>query len=65
MRSLVAMAVIGASAVLFSATAPAQAMPAGSAGIAKAAAPAETTVHDANEARTHRWKTGVADRSAG
>lgn len=52
MRKLVAMAVIGASAALFSASAPAQAMPTGAAGVAKsAAAPAETTVH-----QVRRWK---------
>lgn len=52
MRSLVAMAIVGVSAVLFSATAPAQAMPAGSAGIAKsAAAQSGSTVH-----QVRRWR---------
>lgn len=53
MRNLIAMAMIGASAVIFSASAPAQAMTAGSAGVAKsAAAPAESTVHEVRR----RWK---------
>lgn len=54
MRKLVAMAMIGASAVIFSASAPAQAMTAGSAGVAKAAAaaPGEATVHEVRR----KWK---------
>lgn len=51
MRKLIAMALIGASAALFSATAPAQAMTAGSAGVAKAA----TTVDSPVEQVRRRW----------
>lgn len=53
MRSLIAMALLGVGAVLFSATAPAQAMTAGSAaGVAKIAATADSSVHEVRR----RWK---------
>jgi hypothetical protein len=53
MRSLIAVAVLGVGAVLFSANAPANAMTAGSAGVAKsAAAGAESNVHDVRK----RWR---------
>ncbi|WP_139247926.1 hypothetical protein [Hyphomicrobium sp. CS1GBMeth3] len=55
MRKLIAMAVLGASAALFSVatTAPAQAVTAAGAGIAKSAAPGESAVQ---EVRKRRWK---------
>ena len=53
MRSLLAVALLGVGAVLFSANAPAQAMTAGSAGIAKSAgAGVESNVHDVRK----RWR---------
>jgi type VI protein secretion system component VasK len=56
MRKLIAMAVIGASAAIFSATAPAQAMTAGSAGVAKAATPqADSNVQEVRR-RYHRHR---------
>lgn len=55
MRKLIAMALLGASAVAFSATAPAQAMTAAGGGIANktAAAAGETAVE---EVKRRRWK---------
>ncbi len=59
MRKLIAMALLGASAVMFSASAPAQAMTAGSAGVATSAATAESQVVQVrrrwNRHRGHRW----------
>jgi Ni/Co efflux regulator RcnB len=53
MRKLIAMALLGASAAFFAVNAPAQAMTAGSAGVAKAAAPADASnVHVVKR----RWK---------
>ncbi len=53
MRKFIAMALLGASAAFFAVNAPAQAMTAGSAGVAKAAAPADASnVHEVK----HRWK---------
>lgn len=51
MRKLIAVALLGASAAIFSATAPAQAMTAAGAGIAKSAT-AETAVQEVKR----RWK---------
>lgn len=53
MRKLIAMALLGASAVAFSATAPAQAMTAAGAGIAKSVQTGESAVQ---EVRKRRWK---------
>lgn len=62
MRKLIAMALLGASAVMFSASAPAQAMTAGSAGVATSAATAESQVvqvrrrwHRHRGYHRHRW----------
>jgi hypothetical protein len=54
MRKLIAMALLGASAVFFSATVPAQAMTAGSAGIAKSAVPDAGSVHEVRRRWGHR-----------
>lgn len=56
MRSLIAMVLIGASAALFSATAPAQAMTAGTAGAAKAAAPVDASNVQEVGRRWHRHR---------
>lgn len=55
MRKLLAMALIGASAVIFSASAPAQAMTAGSAGVAKAATTVDSPVQEVRR-RWHRHR---------
>jgi hypothetical protein len=59
MRKLLAMALLGVGAVFFAANAPAQAMTAGSAGVTKSAAGAESQVIDVRRRwhrhRGHRW----------
>ncbi|MGE0024983.1 MAG: hypothetical protein AB7S70_15275 [Hyphomicrobium sp.] len=55
MRKLIAMALLGAGAVFFSANAPAQAMTAGSAGVTKSAAAAESQVVEVRRRHRH-WR---------
>ncbi|MBN8910644.1 MAG: hypothetical protein J0H65_01010 [Rhizobiales bacterium] len=54
MRKFIAMALLGAGAAFFAANAPAQAMTAGSAGVAQAAKNADAS--NLHEVRKRRWK---------
>lgn len=56
MRKLLAMALLGVGAVFFAANAPAQAMTAGSAGVATSAAGAESQVIDVRRRHGHRHR---------
>lgn len=64
MRKLIAMALLGASAVFLSATVPAQAMTAGSAGIAQAATP-DSSVHEVRRWRGGHYRRGWGHRHYG
>lgn len=55
MRKLIAMALLGAGAVFFSAHAPAQAMTAGTTGISKSATNVDSSVHEVRRRHRH-WR---------